>query len=168
MLQREPYRTQFVAALNNIIHNSSNSTITTNAIQLLGRFGGRSRSLLHGRISIPCMTSTAEGYVVILNGQRFIMDDVLEITVQLLERNLIAEFFGKYRNQTSFNSPVTLPSTILNDAKCSNCLQANCYSSSGTMYHCSLLSRTDSYRSSGCISLANQLYLEKPMFLSLF
>ena len=111
MLQREPYRTQFVAALNNIIHNSSNSTITTNAIQLLGRFGGRSRSLLHGRISIPCMTSTAEGYVVILNGQRFIMDDVLEITVQLLERNLIAESLENTEIKLA-STLRTLPSTI--------------------------------------------------------
>lgn len=111
MLQREPYRTQFVAALTNIIHNSSNSTITTNAIQLLGRFGGRSRSLLHGRISIPCMTSRTEGYVIILGGRRFVLDDVLDIAVQLLERNLIAESLEN--TETKLASTLrTLPSTI--------------------------------------------------------
>lgn len=111
LLQREPYRTQFIAALTNILHNSSNSTITTNTLQLLGRFGGKSRSLLHGRVSIPCMTSTIEGYAVVIDGRRFVLDNVLEVAVQLLERNLIAESLEN--TETKLASTLrTQPSTI--------------------------------------------------------
>ena len=79
-----------LASINSIIHNSSNAYITQRAIQLLGQFGGRSRSHLRVSPSLP-VVRPSDGYQIILHGEVFTLDLILELTVQLLERNLIVE-----------------------------------------------------------------------------
>ena len=101
LLQREPYRSQFVATISSILHTSSIYTITSSALQLLGasprllsrpgRFGGRSRSLLRGYLSLPCTMAPATGFVVEVAGTPWVLDDLLETAVRLLDRNLIVE-----------------------------------------------------------------------------
>lgn len=101
LLQREPYRSQFIATMSSILHNSSTYTITSSALQLLGsevvspsrpgRFGGRSRSMLRGRLSLPCTMTPSSGFAVDVDGTPWVLDDLLETAVRLLDRNLIVE-----------------------------------------------------------------------------
>ena len=77
-----------IAYLYTILHNSSNSTLTNLAINLLGRLGGRSRSTLRGHISLPT-TKPTSSLVTVVNRCPLSLSLVVELTVQLLHRNLI-------------------------------------------------------------------------------
>ena len=90
LMQRDVCRHEFIASLYTILHNSSNSTISSLALTILGRLGGKTRSSLKGAIALPFITPSS-GYIIVVGGQLYKLDDVLEVAVCLLDRNLIVE-----------------------------------------------------------------------------
>ena len=98
ILHNEPSKTMFTSALNTILHTSSNQRITFLALSLLGRLGGRSRSLLRGDIDLPCYSSPSTGFEVVFRSlsssvhhHLITMDSYIAEAVGLLYRNLIVE-----------------------------------------------------------------------------
>lgn len=98
ILHNEPSKTMFTSALNTILHTSSNQRITLLALSLLGRLGGRSRSLLRGDIDLPCYSSPSTGFEVVFRSlsssvrhHLITMDSYIAEAVGLLYRNLIVE-----------------------------------------------------------------------------
>lgn len=108
LMQRDVCRHEFIASLYTILHNSSNNTISSLALTILGRLGGKARSSLKGSISLPSI-SPSSGYLVLVNGHSYPLDDVLEVAVSLLERNLIVESLDQTETKlaTMLRTPVT-------------------------------------------------------------
>ena len=107
-MQRDVCRHEFIASLYTILHNSSNNTISSLALTILGRLGGKARSSLKGSISLPSITPS-HGYLILVNGHSYPMDDVLEIAVSLLERNLIVESLDQTETKlaTMLRTPIS-------------------------------------------------------------
>ena len=85
-----------MTALNFIIHDSANSSLVMYAINLLGRLGGKARSIMKGQIDLPCISQHQPGYLItsyFLNSTSIDLsfDLLLEEAVRLLHRNLIVE-----------------------------------------------------------------------------
>lgn len=95
-LREEPFKSDFMTALNSIIHNSANSSLVMYAINLVGRLGGKARSIMKGQIDLPCISQHQPGYHITCsfsNTTSFDLsfDILLEEAVRLLHRNLIVE-----------------------------------------------------------------------------
>ena len=85
-----------MTALNFIIHDSANSSLVMYAINLLGRLGGKARSIMKGQIDLPCISQYQPGYLItsyFSNSTSIDLsfDLLLEEAVRLLHRNLIVE-----------------------------------------------------------------------------
>ena len=95
LLQHEPIKSDFISLLNTILHNSPNTNLTSIAITILGRLGGRTRSTLKGTIDLPCLTESATAIVLQCNeeaGSGVVpFDYLLELVVQLFQRNVILD-----------------------------------------------------------------------------
>lgn len=96
LLSEEPLKSEFMAALNTIVHNSSNQSIVAQALALFGHLGGKTRSSMRPHIDLPCIESDPSGYMVSLhcpNQEEYPIccDRFLEEAVGLIYRNLIVE-----------------------------------------------------------------------------
>lgn len=94
-LQHDPIKSDFIALLNTILHNSPNSNLTSIAITILGRLGGRTRSSLKGTIDLPCLQDASPSLLLHCNaaagGATVCFDYLLELVVELFQRNLIMD-----------------------------------------------------------------------------
>lgn len=96
LLSEEPLKSEFMAALNTIVHNSSNQSIVAQALSLYGHLGGKTRSVMRPHIDLPCIESEHSGYMISLHlptheEYPICCDRFLEEAVGLLYRNLIVE-----------------------------------------------------------------------------
>lgn len=98
LLQNEPCKSMLTSSLSTILHTSSNQRITTQALALLGRLGGRSRTVLRGDVDLPCFSNPSNGYEVlfpsassVLSHHLITMDSHIAEAVEFLFRNLIVE-----------------------------------------------------------------------------
>lgn len=98
LLQSEPCKGMLTSAVSTILHTSSNQRITSQALALLGRLGGRSRTVLRGSVDLPCFSNPCDGYEVLfpsassaISHHVITMDSHIAEAVELLLRNLIVE-----------------------------------------------------------------------------
>lgn len=98
LLQNEPCKSMLTSSLSTILHTSSNQRITAQALTLLGRLGGRSRTVLRGDVDLPCFSNPSNGYEVlfpsassVLSHHLITMDSHIAEAVEFLFRNLIVE-----------------------------------------------------------------------------
>lgn len=94
-LQHDPIRSDFIALLNTILHNSPNTNLTSIAISILGRLGGRTRSSLKGSTDLPCLQDESPTLLLHCNAApgaaAVSFDYLLELVAELFQRNLIMD-----------------------------------------------------------------------------
>lgn len=89
-----------IASLQWITHNSYNTAFAINVLSLLGRLGGKTRSILKDRIDLPSFADTDEHFVVsFLNEKTWNIDRISELLLSFLHRNLIPTIDTKLNNK---------------------------------------------------------------------
>lgn len=94
IISREPFKSQFMSALSNLLHSSSNSSITTLVIRLIGQMGGQTRTVLRDRIDLTSFSFSRKMLVQYEANNLFCMDPYVMLAVSLIERNLIVKSLG--------------------------------------------------------------------------
>ena len=94
IISREPFKSRFMSALFNLLHTSSNSSITVLVIRMLGKLGGTARTLLRDRIDLTSFSFSWKILVQCEGSILFPMDPYVMLAVTLIERNLIVKSLG--------------------------------------------------------------------------
>ena len=87
----EPFKSRFISSLTNILHTTSSSYIIKLVISLLGKLGGRTRTLLKDRIDLASYSFSRKLLLQYDEHSYLPMDSYIILTVSLLERNLIVK-----------------------------------------------------------------------------
>ena len=94
IISREPFKSRFMSALFNLLHTSSNSSITVLVIRMLGKLGGTARTLLRDRIDLTSFSFSCKILFQCEGPILFPMDPYVMLAVTLIERNLIVKSLG--------------------------------------------------------------------------
>lgn len=94
IISKEPFKSQFMSALSNILHTSSNSSITSLVIRMIGQMGGQSRTVLRDQIDLTSFSFSRKMLVQYRGNILFPMDPYIMLAVSLIERNLIVKSLG--------------------------------------------------------------------------